>query len=277
MKKSVALSLVVAMLCSMVPIVSNAAEKVTVVPTSSVITVDGLVTGFEAYQINQNNYFKLRDIAYALNGTDAQFNVNWNAESKSIDLIKKEAYSATGEEFQSAGNKVYITAYESSATIFIDGQAAPMKAYTINGNTYFKLRDLGSYLGFGVGWDAQKRTVSITSNSNMATRSTQVTSTNTKKIDYHWEYPIDWLKWDYSLEIPVAVYEAYESVDRNLIYGYTEYISEESDDEYLSQLTQKFVDAAEENEFNDNDTVYLIITFVQALDYMSDLETTGYD
>ena len=276
MKKSVAIILVVALLFCMAPTISVAAEKVTAAPTSSIITVDGAVMGFEAYLINQNNYFKLRDVAYALNGTDRQFEVTWDAQSKAINLITEEAYSVSGEEFQSA-NKGNITADKSSAQIFIDGLAAPMEAYTINGNNYFKLRDLGSYIGFGVGWDPKNSTVSISSNSDIAAESPQPTSTDTKKIDYHWEYPTGWREWDYSLEIPIAAYEAYKSVNRNQIYGYTEYISEDSDDEYLASLTQKFVDAAEENEFSDTDTVYLIITFVQALNYMSDLETTGYD
>jgi hypothetical protein len=38
-------------------------------PTSSTVLVNGKNVAFDAYNINGNNYFKLRDLAYTLNGT----------------------------------------------------------------------------------------------------------------------------------------------------------------------------------------------------------------
>ena len=41
------------------------------VPTASTILLNGVPTAFTAYNIGGNNYFKLRDLAYALNGTES--------------------------------------------------------------------------------------------------------------------------------------------------------------------------------------------------------------
>jgi len=39
-------------------------------PTASTVYLNSEETAFEAYNINGNNFFKLRDLAYALNGTE---------------------------------------------------------------------------------------------------------------------------------------------------------------------------------------------------------------
>lgn len=277
MKKTIAMLMIFSVIFCTLPVTSFAVESVTAYATTSRVTVDGADVGFDAYQINQSNYFKLRDIAYVLSGTNSQFAVTWDSKNHAINLITGNTYIATGEEFTNYFASKNVMASKSDAQIYIDGERAVLDAYTIDGNNYFKLRDLGGCLGFSVDWDLQTNTIAIGTDVQPQTYATNADSTKAKKVDYHWEYPIDWFEWDYSLNIPVAAYEAYKSVDRENIYGYTEYISEESDDEYLALLTQKFVDAGDESGFEDIDTIYLIITFVQSLNYMSDYETTGYD
>ncbi|MBQ7102454.1 MAG: hypothetical protein IJN89_00170, partial [Anaerotignum sp.] len=78
-------------------------------------------------------------------------------------LVKGEAYAPTGSEMKVSGTKDIKDAVESKSTILIDGEKAALKAYTIKGNNYFKLRDLGTALGFNVGWDNASQTISITS------------------------------------------------------------------------------------------------------------------
>ena len=48
-------------------------------PTASNVLVNGAFIDLQAYHISGNNFFKLRDIAYVLNGTSAQFNVEFEA------------------------------------------------------------------------------------------------------------------------------------------------------------------------------------------------------
>ena len=47
----------------------------TAVPATANIFVDGVSKPFDAYNINGNNYVKLRDAAYALSGGAKQFDV----------------------------------------------------------------------------------------------------------------------------------------------------------------------------------------------------------
>ena len=44
---------------------------------------------FEAYNINGSNYFKLRDVAYAMNGTSKQFDVRWNSGISILSMTSK--------------------------------------------------------------------------------------------------------------------------------------------------------------------------------------------
>ncbi len=52
---------------------------------------------------------------------------------------------------------------ESSQKVTLDGQAVSLEGYNINGSNYFKLRDLGKAMDFGVTWNNDSRTVAIDS------------------------------------------------------------------------------------------------------------------
>ncbi len=124
------------------------------------VMLNGAKADLAAYTINGNNYFKLRDLAKALNSLDTAFEVTWNAAEQRIDLTSKTAYTAVGGEQAAlpAGNKA---ASLTNAAVYLDGKPLSLTAYSISGNNYFKLRDLGDALGFTVGWDSATSTVSI--------------------------------------------------------------------------------------------------------------------
>lgn len=158
MKKKLAIALTAIMTLSVVP----AYAGIPAAPTASKVTVNGEEKAFEAYNINDNNYFKLRDIAYVLNDTTASFAVGWDNEQNVISLDRYGKYTPTGNEMKVSGTKDIKDAVENTSKLLIDGEESSLKAYTINGNNYFKLRDLGTALGFNVGWDAASGTISIT-------------------------------------------------------------------------------------------------------------------
>ncbi len=54
-----------------------------------------------------------------------------------------------------------IIAQRSSQTFYVDGRQTPMEAYSINGNNYVRLRDVGKAVGFGVSYDAVDNAVRI--------------------------------------------------------------------------------------------------------------------
>lgn len=136
------------------------ADAIAAIPTSSKIYVDGRLMEFEVYTINGNNYFKLRDIAQAVKGSDKNFEVTWDATKNAISLFSHRDYTSTGGEL-AKGDKKAKAAIVCSSTIYKDGELITLSAYTINGNNYFKLRDIAQAFNIGVTWDGETNSIII--------------------------------------------------------------------------------------------------------------------
>lgn len=152
---------------------SATVSAVTATPTASKVTVNGKNVAFSAYNIGGNNYFKLRDIAFALNGTAKQFEVGYDAVNNAITLTSGKAYTKVGGEMAAAesGNK---NAMPTTAQVYLDGSETDLTAYNIGGNNYFKLRDLGQAIDFAVDYDGATNTIIIdTSKSYMSVLANQ--------------------------------------------------------------------------------------------------------
>ena len=135
-------------------------KTLTAMPTTSAVLVNGSRVDFDAYNIEGANYFKLRDLAYALRETEKRFEVTWDAPTKTIALVPGQSYTAAGGELSGGGTEAK-SAVPTAARILLDGKAVSFTAYNIGGNNYFKLRDIGQALNFGVSWDSTKRTIAI--------------------------------------------------------------------------------------------------------------------
>ena len=129
-------------------------------PTASAVLVNGSNVSFDAYGIGGNNYFKLRDLAYVLSGSEKQFDVSWDAASNAISLIGGQPYTPVGGEMTGKGNGNQ-TPKPTTAKITLNGKAVSFAAYNIGGNNYFKLRDIGQAFDFGVQWDGARNTIVI--------------------------------------------------------------------------------------------------------------------
>lgn len=133
----------------------------TATPSVSKVLVDGKVVPFEAYTINGNNYFKLRDIAMAVNGTERSFEVGWDGELNAISLTSDEAYTVQGGELAVSANPKAKKATLSTSKIYLDDQEVQLTAYTIGSNNYIKLRDLADALGITITYDAATHAIGI--------------------------------------------------------------------------------------------------------------------
>ncbi len=138
--------------------------------TNSTVLVNGVPTTFEAYNIGGNNYFKLRDLAMALNGTDKQFEVSWDAANSRIALFSGAPYTPVGSELAPGdGTFKEFTPFNGSVAytgplypqFTVEGYTLGLKAYNINDNNYFKLREVCSALNVGVTWNAATSTIGI--------------------------------------------------------------------------------------------------------------------
>ncbi|MCL2164277.1 MAG: copper amine oxidase N-terminal domain-containing protein [Oscillospiraceae bacterium] len=132
-------------------------------PTASTVLVNGQSISFDAYNISDYNYFKLRDLAYALSGTEKQFEVSWDGANNAISLTSGLPYSVVGGEMTGKGSDVK-EATPTDSIIFLNGLEIQFTAYYIDGNNYFRLRDIGETFDFGVDWDNERDTIAINTN-----------------------------------------------------------------------------------------------------------------
>ena len=142
--------------------VVEAPPKPVVILTTQKLTVDGVAKNTEIYNIDGANYFKLRDMAALLNGTGSQFSVDYDAARSTIVVKTGAAYSPVGGELATGTDKS-STAVASTQNIEINGSKADLAAYNIGGNNFFKLRDLGTALGFDVDYDTATATMLVKS------------------------------------------------------------------------------------------------------------------
>ena len=119
------------------------------IPAHSAVIVNGEKVSFDTYDIGGVDYFKLRDLAYVLNGSAKQFDVGYDAATNAIILTSGKPYTAVGGEMtgKGAGAK---TPEPTNSKILLNGKEAQFTAYLIDGNNYFKLRDIGKAIDFGV-------------------------------------------------------------------------------------------------------------------------------
>ncbi|MBP6492392.1 MAG: family 20 glycosylhydrolase, partial [Clostridia bacterium] len=101
--------------------------------------------------------------AYVLDGTSRQFEVEWDEEENKIVLTTGQGYTAVGNELNKEIGSGARTAIQTDSEVYLDGKAIFLTAYKIDGNNYFKLRDLGANIDFGVDWNAGAKTIEISS------------------------------------------------------------------------------------------------------------------
>lgn len=164
MKKLLPTLLALLLVCLALPCVS--ATDVT--PSPQKLSVDGTDADCDKYNIDGSNYFKLRDLAYLLSKSDSRFSVAFDAESNAVTVVPGGDYVPVGGELE-RGKDLSKTAVASKQSVLINGEAVEgISVYNIGGNNYFKLRDLGSALGFTVVFDADANTAVVLSKGSTA-------------------------------------------------------------------------------------------------------------
>lgn len=112
---------------------------------------------FETYTVGGLEYYKLRDFAKALNGTENQFAIEYVRdkylpERYNVKIITKKPYKEVGGELQFTNSpsiiKLDYSKWENTnRDLYVDGMKLG-GALFINGNVYIGIEDLSDYLGF---------------------------------------------------------------------------------------------------------------------------------
>lgn len=140
---------------------SGSTKTVEAVSNKAKVLVDGIETEFEAYNIEGYNFFKLRDVAYAVKETDKKFDTTWNEDAQAINMVTKTPYTVVGGELTSSGSEKTKTAEKSKALLQVNGISTNCDVYNIDGYSYFKLRDVAQAVDFGVSWSEEQNTIGI--------------------------------------------------------------------------------------------------------------------
>ena len=135
-------------------------QRRTATPSKANLILNGDEMPLNAFLIGGSHYFRLRDIALLLNGTSKQFNVTFDSSESVIGIVTDTSYSGSGSIVVDIGEDPRSCVLTPS-TILVDGMEFSLEVYLIGNSNYFRLRDLGSIVGFRVGWTQSTRTVII--------------------------------------------------------------------------------------------------------------------
>lgn len=119
------------------------------VTTVTAVIVDGTPHSLSTYNILGETYFKLRDIAFILNGTAAQFDIAWDGAARKINIIQGAPY--TSDLLPAVIETGHAVLTTEAKPALISGEIAyDLSAYTTDGAYYYKLADILNILGITV-------------------------------------------------------------------------------------------------------------------------------
>lgn len=137
-----------------------------VFPTKQRVSVNGgEPRTLFAYSKDDYNYIGIRDLAVLLNGTSAQFDVEYNAEKDEINIISDKSYTSGTET--TVTNEVTTAGQKAAGTYSLLRDGAEMKTggmVHVNGHNYFLLRGLAEnkLIDIEIGYDEVNDLVTIT-------------------------------------------------------------------------------------------------------------------
>ena len=132
--------------------------------TTQKVKLDGKDVVIYGYNIDGYNYFKLRDLAAVLKDTKAKFGVEY--KDAMVTLTKGADYKVaeTDQKEVKAMSKGMLT----NDKVMVGDKALTATAYKVDDSNYYKLRDLGEALGFGVDYDKATNSVLLMSEKEAA-------------------------------------------------------------------------------------------------------------
>jgi|GEM_PF-1155957 len=135
-----------------------------IVVSKQSITVNGTAYSLAAYNINGNNFVKLRDLAALLANTGKKFSVDFNDSTQTATMVSGGNYVKRGDELTALPAYKKYTA--STQRFILDSNYIYPMAFNIDGTNYVMIRDMGSAMNFYVGYTASTKTIVINTGNN---------------------------------------------------------------------------------------------------------------
>ena len=134
-------------------------KTVDVKATTQKVKLDGKDVVIYGYNIDGYNYFKLRDLAAVLKDSQAKFGVEYKDGVVTLTKAADYKVAESDQKEVKAMSKGMLT----NDKVLVGDKALTATAYKVDDSNYYKLRDLGKELGFGVGYDEATKSVLLTS------------------------------------------------------------------------------------------------------------------
>lgn len=144
------------------------AETESVAHSSSAIDVNGTEVEIEGYNIEGNNYFKLRDIAAALSETNKNFQVEYDKDNDRVVITAGKNYEPDGTENFEAEDPDNKQIKETVSEVYFGENKIELKAYNVDGYNYVKLRDVASMMDFALMYYGDIKEVSFVTDKKYA-------------------------------------------------------------------------------------------------------------
>lgn len=123
--------------------------------------INGGSSNVVTYYIDGENYFRIRDLAFALKGTNKKFNIGYNS-------VKNEVVLYRGQDYNSSGDIVVFDndalAHDFTGVLNLDGESRLINMYNIKGYNYCKIADIAKMLDFNLKYENVSRAIVINTN-----------------------------------------------------------------------------------------------------------------
>lgn len=147
------------------------------------ISVDGKAQSVSCYNIKGYNYFKLRDVAKLMMGSQKGFEVI--VDEGTPVVVRDSSYTESGDELQAlSSNKLKVNPKFQYLGMRPSYTSLIVKSYNIGGYNYMSLRDVAQAANFKVGYDAPSRTIVIDSTQEFVYQSPPRAEKVETMIDY---------------------------------------------------------------------------------------------
>lgn len=147
------------------------------------ISVEDMVIEFPTVLYKEENYIKLRDLAFVIKDyKEIEIEYKKDEKGKNKIYIKDGKYKPIGDELK--GDIDFKGAIIGTENISVGNEDLQMRKVNVKGYNYFRLRDLGKALGLDVSWNKESRSVRIKKMGEMNDGKIQFRETATEKTEH---------------------------------------------------------------------------------------------
>ncbi len=265
-KKWLAIVLLVAVLGVLWPARTVLAEGADFFVGSKIMNVNGSATAMDVapYIKSGRTFVPVRYLGDALGAV-----TSWDEANRSITLNK--------------GSQTMILR-NGDHKLFVDGLVVVMDVAPeiFNGRTMLPARYVAEGFGYQVSWDADLKQVLVRSGDRLRPEPAQAIDINYQHLEFEWVHEGETMSIQTAItqDMAVAMLEILReqphphSTHEEYI---TTYCLDEDDDLLIAAVVERIKAVADEYGYSTSDTARLIVSFVQGLDYIEDIDSTGSD